>query len=233
MGDPDRGQAEPAPRRVTSYPGMSAYISRMPDSPPRPFKRSFLSRVMGLLVFLLAVGALAAAGYLYRRLEQERAERVALAGELTALGGKLDQRFEQFKAAVRDVDRQLTATVFQEIDLSTAGWQPIAGGFYVIDLALAPAAKGTRITGKVINPTSVTHEAATFSVRIGVERAQFEIAKMPPGVAQSFEVALPNVAPIAAKKAFFALSGSTISFASSTTRKRAGTEPVDTDKLLK
>jgi hypothetical protein len=33
-------------------------------------------------------------------------------------------------------------------------------------------------------------------------------------------------------KLFFGLDGSTINFSSSSTRKRAGGEPVDTDKLL-
>jgi hypothetical protein len=42
---------------------------------------------------------------------------------------------------------------------------------------------------------------------------------------------VPNV-PATTKRLFLALDGSTISFASSSTRKRGGTEPVDTDKLL-
>jgi hypothetical protein len=188
-----------------------------------------LRRLWGLFVFLVAAGALGASGYLYQRLQREAAERAALAAQIAAFGPK----FEQFKAAVRDVDRSLSATVFQEIDLAAAGWQPIAGGFYVIDVAATPAGKGTKIAGKVINPTSVTHEDAKISVRIGVERATFTLPRVPPGVAQPFEVALPGVAPPAAKKAFIALEGSTISFASSTTRKRSGPDPVDTDKALR
>jgi hypothetical protein len=188
-----------------------------------------LRRLWGLFVFLIAAGALGASGYLYQRLQREAAERAALAGQVAAFG----PRFEQFKAAVRDVDRSLSATVFQEIDLAAAGWQPIAGGFYVIDVAATPAGKGTKIAGKVINPTTVTHEDAKISVRIGVERATFTLPRVPPGVAQPFEVALPGVPPASAKKALVALEGSTISFASSTTRKRSGPDPVDTDKALR
>ncbi len=186
-------------------------------------------RLWGLFVFLLALGGLGAAAYLYRRLQHEEAARAQLAAEVAAFGPK----FEQFKAAVRDVDRHLSATVFQEVDLAGAGWQPIAGGFYVIDLSVSPATKGTRIAGKVINPTSVTHENAQVSVRLGAERATFTLPRVPPAVAQPFEVTLASVAPADAHKAFFALDGSTISFASSTTRKRNAGEPVDTDKLLK
>ena len=188
-----------------------------------------LRRLWGLFVFLIAVGALGVSGYLYQRLKQEEADRAALAAQVAAFG----PRFEQFKTAVRDVDRSLSSTVFQEVDLAASGWQPIAGGFYLIDVSATPAGKGTKIAGKVINPTTVTHEDARISVRIGIERATFTLPRVPPGVAQPFEVALPGVPPASAKKAFIALEGSTISFASSTTRKRSGPEPLDTDKALK
>src|SRR3954469_21584607 len=196
---------------------------------PSPPKRSLLARLWGFIMFLLVAGALAASVYLYQRLRREEAARVSLAAEVTAFG----PRFEQFKSAVRDVGKQLSTTVFQEVDLSAAGWQPIQGGFYVIDLSLSAAGKGVRLTGKVVNPTSVVHETAQFSVRIDEHRGSFPLARLPPGVAQTFEVTLPDVAIADAKKAFVALDSSTISFASSTTRKRGAGEPLDTDKLLK
>ncbi|HVZ87432.1 MAG TPA: hypothetical protein VHG72_10715 [Polyangia bacterium] len=186
-----------------------------------------MRKIWSAFVFLLVLGALGAAGYLYDLLRREQAARVALEQQVTGFG----PRFDQFKEAVRDVDRRLSATVFQEVELGAAGWQPIAGGLYVLDLMASPAGNGLRLSGKIINPTSVTHDAAQLSVRVGEHRATFTLAHLPPGVAESFEVALPNV-PAATKQIFFALDGSTISFASSSTRKRAGAEPVDTDKLL-
>jgi hypothetical protein len=192
-------------------------------------KRSLILRLWGLIMFLLVAGALASSVYLYRRLQREEAARAALAAEVAAFG----PRFEQFKGAVRDVGKQLSSSVFHEVDLTVAGWQPIAGGFYVIDLSMVAADKGTRIVGKIVNPTSVLHETAQFSLRIDEHLASFHLAKVPPGVAQPFEVTLAGVAPAAAKKAFIALDSSTINFASSTTRKRSGGDPLDTDKLLK
>src|SRR4051812_34461141 len=194
-----------------------------------PPKRSLIARLWGFIMLLLVAGALAASVYLYQRLRREEAARTALAAEVTAFG----PRFEQFKSAVRDVGKQLSTTVFQEVDLAAAGWQPIQGGFYVIDLSMSSAGKGIRINGKVVNPTSVVHETAQFSVRIDEHRGSFTLARLPPGVAQTFEVTLPDVAIADAKKAFFALDSSTINFASSTTRKRGAGEPPDTDKLLK
>lgn len=181
-------------------------------------------------MFLLVLGSLGACGYLYTLLLREQAARTAMEQQIASFG----PRFDQFKDAVRDVDRRLSATVFQEVDLGAAGWQPIAGGLYVIDLSMAPAGapagKGIKIAGKVVNPTSVTHESALLSVRAGEHRATFILANLPPAVAEPFEVTLPDV-PAETRKVFFSLEGSTISFSSSSTRKRAG-EPVDTDKLL-
>jgi hypothetical protein len=190
---------------------------------------AFLRRLWSFLVFLIAAAGVAGCAYLWKRLQHEEAERSALAAQVTAFG----PRFEQFKSAVRDVDRHLSSTVFQEVDLGASGWQPITGGFYVIDLGVTPAGKGTKIAGKIINPTTVTHEDAKISLRIGTERVTFSLPKVPPAVAQPFEVTLANVPPADARKAFVALEGSTISFSSSTTRKRPGPEPVDTDKLLR
>jgi len=200
----------------------------MADASPPP-KRSLIWRLWGLIMFLLIAGALASSAYLYARLRREEAARAALAAEVTAFG----PRFEQFKSAVRDVGKQLSTTVFQEVDLGASGWQPIQGGFYVIDLSVVAAGKGTRISGKVVNPTSVVHETAVFSVRVDEHRATFALTKVPPAIAQPFEVTLAGVSPGSAKKAFIALDSSTINFASSTTRKRTGGDPLDTDKLLK
>ncbi len=184
-------------------------------------------RLWGFFLFLLLAAALGASGYLFNSLRREQAARAALEREVASFG----PRFDQFKDAVRDVDHRLSATVFQEVDLGASGWQPIAGGFYVIDLAVAPAGKGLRISGKVINPTSVAHDSAQFSVRVGEHRVTFTLPHLPPAVAQTFDVTLPDV-PASTRKVFIALDGSTINFASSSTRQHAGNAPVDTDKLL-
>jgi hypothetical protein len=185
-------------------------------------------RLWSLIVFLLVLASLGASAYLFRALRQEQGARAKLQADVAAIG----PRFDQFKDAVREIDRHLSATVFQQVDLTVSGWQPIAGGFYVIDLATSAAAGGgTRVAGKVINPTSVAHEGVQISVRLSQQRALFTLAHMPPAVAQPFEVTVPTPMP-ADHRAFFAIEGSTISFSSSSTRKRPGPEPVDTDKLL-
>jgi hypothetical protein len=187
-----------------------------------------MRKLWGAFMFLLVLASLGACGYFYTLLRQERVARAALEQQMAGFG----PRFDQFKEAVRDVDRRLSATVFQEVDLSATGWQPVAGGLYVIDLQTSAAGKGMKVSGRIINPTSVTHESAQLSVRAGEHRATFTLPHLPPAVAEPFEVTIPDTAPASTKKLFIAFDGSTINFSSSATRKRANGEPVDTDKLL-
>jgi hypothetical protein len=200
-----------------------------PTPAPARSRPSLVRRLWSFIVFLLVVGALGGAAFTYRELRRERAAREALERKVA----DFDPRFEKFKSAVRDVNKQLSSTIFQEIDLAAGGWQPISGGFYVIDLGMVPQGDGVKITGKVINPTSVTHDAAQLSARIGTHRGTFGLAHLPPGVAQTFDVLVAGVPPAEAKRIFMALESSTISFASSTTRKKGGGDPVDMDKALK
>jgi hypothetical protein len=183
----------------------------------------------GFATFLIAAGGLGLAAYTYSLLIHERAERNALEKRVA----DWDPKFDKFKDAVREVDKHLSSVVYQQIDVPGAGWQPIVGGFYVIDLQLSAGDKGAKVSGKIINPTSVIHESAQFSMRVGEKKGEFSLPRVPPGVAQPFEVTVPGVAATDLKQAYLALDASTISFSSSTTRKGAGAGPLDTDKLLK
>jgi hypothetical protein len=195
-------------------------------SPPR---RPLGARFWAFITFLLALGAAGLAVYTYGLFIHQRIEREELAARVSAW----DTKFETFKGAVRDIDRHLSSIVYQEVELPGAGWQPIAGGFYVIDLAVTAEDKGVKVIGKIINPTSVTHDNAQLSIKIAEHKATFVLPHVPPAVAQTFEVVVPDVAPADAKRAYLALVSSTIAFSSSTTRKNPGDGPVDTDKLLK
>jgi hypothetical protein len=203
-------------------------MATAPSSSPTP-RRPLGARFWAFITFLLALGAAGLAAYTYGLFIHERLERDELAKRVAAW----DAKFDTFKTAVRDVDRHLSSVVYQEIELPGSGWQPIAGGFYVIDLGVSPEDKGVKVTGKIINPTSVTHENAQLSIKIGEHKATFKLPHVPPAVAQPFDVVVSGVTPADAKRAYLALDTSTISFASSTTRKGPDTGPVDTDKLLK
>jgi hypothetical protein len=185
---------------------------------------------IGLLALLVALCAAAGVGYGFTLLRRQQQEIDALKGEVTGLPPK----FDQFKGAVRDIGRELTSLVLDEIDLNRPGWQAIGKGFYVIDLTVGPDPKGTLLRGKVINTTAVVHEALLFRARIGDAAASFKIEKAAPAVALPFEVAIPVPTPPAGTpRGFVTLETSTISFSSSTSKAPAPREPPDPDKLLR
>jgi len=125
-------------------------MTTIPDAiPPPPHRPTFGQRARVLVTFLLAAGGLGLAVYTYGLFVHERHEREALEKRVAAW----DPKFETFKDTVREIERHLSSVVYQEIDVPGTGWQPIAGGFYVIDLGVSPQGKGVKITGKVINPT--------------------------------------------------------------------------------
>ena len=195
-----------------------------------PTKRSLIWRLWGLIMFLLVAAALGSSAFLYRRLQREAAARAALATEVAAFG----PRFEQFKGAVRDVGKQLSTTVFQEVDLAAprAGSRSRAASTSSI-CRWPPRAKGRASAARSsTRPPCSTRPPSSRCASTSIARPSRSRACRP-GVAQPFETTLADVEPAAAKKAFFALDSSTISFASSTTRKRGAGEPPDTDKLLK
>src|SRR5690242_9861453 len=126
----------------------------MDGSPTTPApKQSFVRAFWGFIVSVLAAGGTALGVYAVTLRRQEQDARDALERRVAAF----DPKFEAFKGSVRDVGRELRGVVYQEIELPGTGWQPIAGGFYVIDLDVMPMGKGVKIAGKVINPTTVTH----------------------------------------------------------------------------
>ena len=171
-------------------------------------------------MFLAVVGRAGVVGIsVPGRLKREEAARAALAAEVAAFG----PRFEQFKGAVRDVDRQL---VVHRLSRGRprpprAGSRSRAASTSSTSRATA-AGKGTRDQSarSSTRRRSCTRRRSSRS-RIDDKRATFSLPAVPPGVAQPFDVTLPDVAPAAAQKAFFALESSTINFASSTTRKRS------------
>jgi hypothetical protein len=81
---------------------------------------------------------------------------------LSARGG-VGPEVRQFKDAVREIDRTCRRSSIR-IDVPGVSWQPIAGGFYVIDLGTAPQG-GRQDHGQIINPTSVTHENPALVAR--------------------------------------------------------------------
>ncbi len=187
-----------------------------------------LKQFFWFLMLLAMFAAAAAGGYSVYLERQDRAEIDKLRAEVAGF----DPRFEKFKGAVGDLTKGFTSLVLEEADLTRAGWQPIGKGFYLVDVTTGPLDKGVRVRGKIINTTAVLHEGLTFMFRIGKNSSAINLQRAAPGVALPFEVALPEVAPTDAKKAFIELVSSTISFSATSTGKSSGRDAFDPEKIL-
>jgi hypothetical protein len=185
---------------------------------------------IGLLALLLALCALLGGVFGYQLIRHQQQEIAQLRSEVA----EFSPRFDKFKLAVRDMGRELTSLVMDEIELTKPGWQSIGKGFYLIDAAASSDGKGTTLRGKIINTTGVAHEDLVFRARVGGDAATFKLEKATPGVALPFEVLIPVKSPqqAPATRGFVTLESSTISFASSTGKASTPREPVDPDKLL-
>ena len=190
-----------------------------------------LKQFFWFLMFLVMLSAAAAGGYAVYLERQDREEIDKLRKEVVSF----EPRFEKFKAAVGDLSKGFTSLVLDEVDLTHSGWQPIGKGFYLIDVAVTQQEKdkGVRVRGKIINVTAVIHESALFKLGVDKSTALINIQRAAPGVANPFEVALADVTPAAAKKAFIQLESSTISFASTTGKSPGSKESFDPDKILR
>ena len=184
---------------------------------------------VGVLALLLALGALAIAGYGVQLLRDQQRELTELRAQTEAVA----PAFDKFKGAVRQMGRDLTALVLYEVDLTKTGWQPIGRGFFVIDASFERQPTGMQVRGKVINTASVTHETLVFEARVGTLSATFNVAKAAPGIALPFDVLVKDVPPEAAPRAFLTLESSTISFASTSGKSPTSREHLDPDKLLR
>lgn len=79
-----------------------------------------------------------------------------------------------------------------EIDLSLDGIQDIGGGFMVSRLAAEERPDGVKVTGRVINTTSIKHRQLRFRMTLGERSEVFEINLISPGNSTGFAVLLPD-----------------------------------------
>lgn len=98
------------------------------------------------------------------------------------------------------------------IDLSYPEVQPIGDGFMVSQLNTESTADGVRVSGRIINTTSVRHRNARFRLGSGSSSESFSIGLISPGNSTSFAVLMPGLTPSAANNTSIAYLGSTLNY---------------------
>ena len=99
-----------------------------------------------------------------------------------------------------------------EIDLAVSEIQNIGGGFMVSGLSATEEAGGVRVSGRMINTTSVKHRALSFRMTLNGQSEVFEIGLISPGNSTGFSVKLPGPKMASAGLARIELMGSTINY---------------------
>lgn len=105
---------------------------------------------------------------------------------------QLESEIDSLRQRVADLEMQPPPDAPPVIDLTEETLQDIGSGFTVGKLKLSARLTGLELSGVIINRESVTHEQATFSLRVGRQSKEFVVARIPAGGSSRFTVYVPD-----------------------------------------
>ncbi len=100
------------------------------------------------------------------------------------------------------------------IDLSDPAMHSLGNGFYVGRLSLSDERGGLRVSGRIVNASSVDQLRAEFRLLVADREVPFTVAKVPAGGSTSFGVEIPNADAAALRSARMRWVRSTVSYES-------------------
>lgn len=112
----------------------------------------------------------------------------------------------------RPPDVAARPAISHRIDLNLPEVQRIGDGFMVSQLNTESTADGVRVSGRMINTTSVRHRNARFRIGSGPNSNSFAIGLISPGNSTSFSVLMPGLDPSATNRVTIAYLGSTLNY---------------------
>lgn len=147
-----------------------------------------------IVLGLVAVLALAFLGAAMSegRIQRLEAEVDSVRGWSAELWGRVDSIASELRT-LRLAERVYHGNEGM-VDLSTTDIQGIGDGFFAARLSAERHLTGLRVRGRIVNATSVRHEAAQFRITIGEQRQGFTVNIISPGNSTSFNVYVPDVA---------------------------------------
>ncbi len=98
------------------------------------------------------------------------------------------------------------------VDLSDPTIQPLGADFYVGQLALDDSRGVLRVSGRLINASSVDQLRAEFRLTVGGRELPFSVGRIPAGGSTAFTVELPSVSSSALRSARLRWVRSTLSY---------------------
>lgn len=79
------------------------------------------------------------------------------------------------------------------VDLTVSSAQELEEGFALIDASMVQHLSGVKISGGILNTTSLHYPDVEFEILIGTESKKFTVFNVRPGNARRFQVYIPNV----------------------------------------
>lgn len=112
----------------------------------------------------------------------------------------LESKTSEISESMKEIEERLSTSeidilLLQEgsIDLTKTIYQPIESGFSIDVQSVSKHLTGVKITGTVLNHSSVVHEQAKFRVSIGSKSNEFIVPRLRAGYAAKFSVYIPDV----------------------------------------
>ena len=100
------------------------------------------------------------------------------------------------------------------VDLSDPAFQPLGDGFFVGQLSLSDQSGVLRVSGRLVNATSVDQLRAEFRLSVAGRDLPFSVGKISAGSGTAFSVELPSAKAAAPRAARLRWMRSTLSYAS-------------------
>lgn len=100
------------------------------------------------------------------------------------------------------------------VDLNDPALQPLGNGFYVGRLSISDQSGVLRVSGRLVNATSVDQMRAEFRLTVAGRELPFSVGQIEAGGSTAFAVELPSVSAAALRSARFRWVRSTLSYLS-------------------
>ena len=123
----------------------------------------------------------------------------------------IDRRLRALETRIEELSMEANSQ-WSDVDLTISSFQRIDDDFMVSVREVNEHLSGIRVTGEVLNKSSVDRSNASFVIEVADIRQQISIIQIDAGRAAAFEAYLPDVPAAASRWSKFRAEGSTITF---------------------
>jgi hypothetical protein len=174
-----------------------------PEPPPRtPVALATVALVIAAASLLAIVRAGKVVGELQGEMQALRQARA----EMDRTSGRLSRSVEALESAV-------TLLSDEQVDLGNGKLQHLRHGFAISELATEREDTGVRITGRMINASSLRYRGATFRLKTSTSSAELTIDTLAPGGSGSFSTLLARQPLEAARVATLSFVSAAVEYA--------------------